>query len=300
MKYWLFTLACVVSFRCSLQDCIAQEKARPEDWIQLFNGKDLTGWDIKITGYDLNENFGNTYRIEDGILKIAYDQYKTFDDKFGHMYYKQPFSYYKLRFEYRFVGNQLTGGAAWNVRNSGVMIHSQSAKSMPKKQDFPVSLEIQLLGGLGTGERQTANLCTPGTIVEMNGKVNPEHCINSTSRTYDGDQWVTVEALVLGDSLIQHIVEGKVVLAYEKPRIGAGFVSKEYDWIKGNVTNYKEWVAKDGMLLKEGYIALQAESHPIEFRKVELLNLKGCMNPKCSNYKPYYVAAGDCECKKRK
>jgi hypothetical protein len=29
-----------------------------------------------------------------------------------------------------------------------------------------------------------------------------------------------------------------------------------------------------GTPLREGYIALQSESHPVEFRKVELLNLE--------------------------
>ncbi len=297
-KKLISTLPFLVSFFISLSWAVAQNRPSEEEWVQLFNGKDLRGWDIKITKHDLNENFGNTFRVENGVLKIAYDQYKQFDDQFGHLYYQKPFSYYILWVEYRFVGEQLAGGAAWNVRNSGVMIHSQSAKSMPKEQSFPLSLEVQLLGGLGTGERPTANLCTPGTIVEMNGKVNPNHCIDSHSKTYDGDQWVTVEAIVLGDSIIHHVVEGDTVLTYEKPRIGGGFVGKDFDWIKGGVRNYPDWVKKDGTLLKEGYIALQAESHPIEFRKVALLNLKGCMNPKCPHYKPYYVVAGDCACKK--
>jgi hypothetical protein len=276
---------------------LAQKNPSKEEWLQLFNGKDFTGWDIKIAGHNLNDNYKNTFRVENGVMKVSYDQYNTFDDKFGHIYYQQPFSYYIIRVEYRFTGNQLAGGAAWNVRNSGVMIHSQSAKSMPKAQDFPISLEVQLLGGLGSGERHTGNLCTPGTLVEMNGKINPAHCIDSHSGTYHGDQWVTVEAIVLGDSLVHHVVEGDTVLTYEKPQIGGGFVSNDYDWERGHVTNYQEWVKKDGTLLKEGYIALQAESHPIEFRKVELLNLKGCMNPKCSNYKSYYLAQGDCTCK---
>ena len=262
---------------------LAQKETDKEEWIQLFNKKDLKDWDIKITDYPLNENYKNTYQVENGILKISYDQYEKFDDKFGHMYYKTPFSYYIIRFEYRFTGEQLKGGAEWNVRNSGIMFHSQSAQSMKLDQDFPMSLEIQLLGGLGKGERTTANLCTPGTIVEMNGKVNPDHCINSNSKTYHGDQWVSVSAVVLGDSTISHMVEGDTVLSYQKPRTGGD-----------------DWVQNPGKLLKEGYIAVQAESHPIEFRKIELLNLMGCMNPKCEEYKSYYIKEGDCKCKKKK
>lgn len=259
----------------------AQKKSLKEDWIKLFNGKDLKDWDIKITGEDLGVNYKNTYRIDSGLLKISYDQYSNFESKYGHMYYKKPYSYYKIRFEYRFVGNQIPGGAEWNVRNSGIMIHSQSAKSVTKNQEFPASLEIQLLGGLGTGERTTANLCTPGTIVEMNGKINPDHCINSSSKTYNGDQWVKVEAVVLGDSLITHYMEGKPVFSYQKPHLG-------------------EDVNGKGALLKEGYIAVQAESHPIDFKSIELLNLEGCKNPKCANYKVYYVKGVACKrCKKQ-
>lgn len=275
----------------TIVDAFSQNNADKEEWIQLFNGRDLTGWDIKITGHNLNENFGNTFRVEDSILKVSYDQYDRFNDQFGHLYYKQPFSYYKIRVEYRFVGEQLQGGATWNVRNSGVMLHSQSAQSVAKDQAFPVSLEMQLLGGLGKGERTTANLCTPGTYVEIGGKVTMEHCINSSSKTYDGDQWVAVEAIVLGDSVIHHLVEGDTVLTYMHPKIG----ESEGQFKKYFLIN-DEWLKKSGTPLKEGYIALQAESHPIQFRKVELLNLKGCMNPKCPKYKSYYVVAGDCDC----
>jgi hypothetical protein len=275
---------------------------RKEEWQQLFNGKDLTGWDIKIAGQELNDNYKNTFRVKDGIMQISYDEYEEFDGKFGHIYYNQPFSYYKLRFTYRFVGNQTKGGASWNVRNSGVMLHSQSAASLSKGQDFPVSLELQMLGGLGKGERHTANLCTPGTQVYINGKLNTQHCIDSWSKTYDGDQWVTIEALVLGDSLIQHLIDNQVVFAFEKPQVGGGFVSKDYGFKEAHIDDAaaKEWIKKDGTPLGEGYIALQAESHPIEFKKVELLNLKGCMDPKALNFKSYYIKADNTLCKYKK
>ncbi|CCH52324.1 protein of unknown function DUF1080 [Fibrisoma limi BUZ 3] len=267
------------------------------DWLQLFNGKDLTGWDIKITGQPLNDNYKNTFRVEDGILRIVYDQYQSFDGKYGHLYYNKPFSHYIIRFTYRFVGNQTPGGAAWNVRNSGVMIHSQSAKSLSMKQDFPVSLEIQLLGGLSKGERHTANLCTPGTQVYMNGKLNPAHCIDSRSKTYDGDQWVTAEAIVLGDSVIHHLVEGDTVLTYQRPEVSSYFVSNDYNWQAAGVDNANEWISRANKPLVDGYIALQAESHPIDFRTVEVLNLKGCMDPKALNYKSYYVKADNTQCR---
>jgi hypothetical protein len=265
-----------------------QSKTDPDkkEWIQLFNGKDLKDWDIKIAGYDLNDNFGNTFRVENGVMKVAYDKYDAFNNRFGHIFYREKFSHYIIAVEYRFVGEQVAAAPNWALRNSGIMVHSQSAKSMLKEQDFPISIEVQLLGGTGKGPRTTANLCTPGTNVVMDGKLITTHCINSSSKTYDGEQWVRAEVEVLGDSQIKHMVEGQTVLTYDKPQIGGGSVS-----------NFDENVKKDGMLLSEGYISLQSESHPVEFRKVELLNLVGCTDTKASNYKSYFVKSDNSKCK---
>jgi len=275
--------------------CTETPELQPEqeEWLTLFNGKDLTGWDIKIAGYPLNENYNETFVVEDSMIRVRYDQYDTFGDAYGHMYFEQPFSHYKLVFDYRFVGEQLAGGAEWNVRNSGVMLHSQSAESNEIGQGFPVSIEMQLLGGLGDGERTTGNVCTPGTAVAMADTVNYNHCINSTSETYHGDQWVRAEALVLGGESMAFIIEGDTVLTFQEPQIGGGFLSTDYqgqDWEAMGIVNDKdEWLAKDGTVLTEGYIALQAESHPIDFKNIRLLNLCGCMDENAKNYKSYYV-----------
>jgi hypothetical protein len=261
--------------------------AERRDWVQLFNGRDLQGWDVKITGRDLSDNWASTFRVEHGLLKVRYDGYDAFADRFGHIFYREPFSYYIVAVEYRFVGEQARGGADWALRNSGVMVHSQSAPSMAKDQDFPISIEVQLLGGSGTGggERPTANLCTPGTHVVMDGKLFTQHCVNSRSHTYHGEQWVRVEVQVFGDSLIRHIVNGDTVLEYSKPQIGGG------------VVNHFDPAAKqDGKPLTAGYIALQSESHPIDFRRVEILNLVGCMDRKASNYRSYYVRSDPSKC----
>ena len=235
---------------------------KPDKWINLFNGKDLNNWSVKITGRPLNDNKGNTFRVENGRLVVRYDQYETFEEQYGHIFYKKPFAAYLLVVEYRFVGEQVKGGPGWATRNSGAMLHAQAPETMGLQQDFPISLEMQLLGGDGQHERHTANLCTPGTNVVLNGNLFTSHCIDSNSKTYAGDTWVHAEALVLGDSLIQHIIEGDTVLTYSKPQIGGG-----------NVAHYDPVVKKDGQLLREGYIALQSESHPVEFRKVSLFDL---------------------------
>ena len=271
---------------------LAGEPARPagpdgKEWTALFDGKSLDGWVPKITGYDAGVNFGDTFRVENGVLKVSYDRYDEFGGRFGHLFYKTPFSHYVLVVEYRFTGEQMKGGPDWGFRNSGAMIHGQPVETMRKDQDFPISIEVQLLGGRGDGKpRPTANLCTPGTNVVMNGKLETAHCVDSTSRTFDGDQWVRVEVEVHGDGVITHKVNGETVLSYEKPQIGGG-----------NVTNYDPAVMKDGQLLSSGSISLQSESHPVEFRKVELLNLVGCTDRKAKNWKSYYEESNPAACR---
>ena len=258
-----------------------------QDWIQLFNGKSLDGWTPKFSKHDLGENFNDTFRVENGVLAVRYDKWSKFDGEFGHLFYKDPFSYYRLVAEYRFVGEQVPGGPGWARRNNGLMLHSPDPKTMVKDQDFPISIEVQLLGGLSDGKpRTTMNLCTPGSNVVLNGKLHTAHCTNSTSRTYDGDQWVRVEVEVHGDEVVKHIVEGQTVLEYTKPQIGGG-----------NVAPVDPAVKVDGTPMTGGYISIQAETAPIEFRKIELLNLEGCMDSKSPAFKAYFVKANPQACR---
>jgi hypothetical protein len=231
-------------------------------WINLFNGKDLKDWTVKIAKHEVGENYANTFRVEDGKMVVKYDGYENFDKQYGHIHYNKPFSYYLLKVEYRFVGNQAKGGEGWATRNSGAMLHGQDPKTMLKDQDFPISIEGQLLGGDGKNERHTSNVCTPGTTIFLDDKLNEVHCIESNSKTFHGEQWVTAEFLVLGDSIIKHIVNKDTVLTYTKPQIGGGSVS-----------NYDPKQKIDGKPLTGGFISLQSESHPIEFRKVALFDL---------------------------
>jgi hypothetical protein len=261
------------------------QSAPKSEWTKLFNGRDLTGWVPKIRGYAAGDNFGRTFRVEQGVIAVSYEAYDEFKERFGHLFYEKPFSHYVLVVEYRFVGAQAKGGPDWALRNSGAMIHGQPLSTMGKDQDFPISIEVQMLGGNGTGPRSTANLCTPGTNVEMKGKLVTEHCVPSTSKTYDGDQWVTLEVEVHGNGQIVHRVNGETVLTYEKAQIGGGVVS-------GFDPAYKV----DGRMLSEGTISLQSESHPVEFRKVELLNLVGCMDKKSKKYRPWFEKADPAAC----
>ena len=237
----------------------ARADDKPKDeWIPLFNGKNLDGWTPKIKGYELGENFGDTFRVEDGLLKVRYDKYDAFDGKFGHIFYKESYSHYRIRVEYRFVGEQIKGGPGWALRNSGIMIHGQDPKSMRKDQDFPVSIEVQLLGGNGKDPRPTGNLCTPGTNVVYDGKLYLTHCTNSKSKTYKDGDWVTAEAEVYGSGKAQHFVDGEMVIEYEQIQ----FDERDAD--------AKKLIKDKKLLIEGGTISLQSESHPIDFRKVEI------------------------------
>lgn len=256
-----------------------------EEWITLFDGSNMKQWTPKFAGYKLGENYKNRFQVKDSLLSVRYAEKDTFKNDFGHLYYNKKFSHYRLKAIYRFVGNQQTNGPGWAVRNNGLMLHCQDPKTLGLDQDFPISLELQLLGGDGEHERTNANLCTPGTNVVLGDSLFTPHCISSTSKTYPGDQWVEVEALVLGDSLIQHILDDKVVMEYRNPTMGGG-----------NVGGYQEAVYIEGKPVKEGYISIQAETHPIDFKSIELLNLCGCMDKEAKNYKSYYVKADNTTC----
>ena len=232
-----------------------------QGWISLFNGKDLQGWIPKFAGHALNENYKNTFRVEDGVLKVSYDQYDRFRGEFGHLFYNRKFSHYRIRVEYRFTGTQIAGGPDWALLNSGIMIHCQSPESMRKDQDFPVSIEVQLLGDDGSGTRTTGNVCTPGTNIVMGGKLVTDHCAITSKRTVPVNAWATMEAEVHGSGIIRHILNGEVVSEYENPQLDL------------RDSDARQLAPGDELLLKEGYISLQAETHPVEFRKVEILIL---------------------------
>ena len=294
VKYLKKSLLIIFIFSCS-----PNIEKKSTDWETLFNGINLDNWTIKFANQELNYNYKNTFQIEDSMIRIVYDEYEKFENAYAHLYYKKPYSYYKLRFEYRFLGDQVEGGAGWNNRNSGVMLHSQSPESNDFGQYFPISIEIQLLGGLGEGKRSTGNLCTPGTAVEISDEINYTHCINSDSKTYHGDRWVSAEVIVYGDEQIIHIIENDTVLKYEKPQIGGGFSQPQLgdkDWTSNGIESKDHWLSKEGEFLNSGYIALQAESHAIDFKNIKLLNLCGCMDLEAKNFKLHFIKEDNSKC----
>ena len=240
----------------------AYSQDNSEQWIKLFNGEDLSNWIPKFTGHELGVNYRDTFRAEDGVFKVSYDNWPDFDGEFGHIFYDESFSHYRLLVEYRFVGDQVNNGPGWAFRNNGVMLHGQSPQSMTLDQEFPASIEVQLLGGNGTDERATANVCSPGTHYVRDGQLVTQHCISSSSATYHGDQWVTLEVEVRGNEVIRHTVNGEMVFEYSMTQLD------ESDPDAQNLIGQGQPVTVSG-----GYISLQAESHPTEFRRIDLLPL---------------------------
>ncbi|MDI6401353.1 DUF1080 domain-containing protein [Balneolaceae bacterium ANBcel3] len=277
--YVVLIFCFIISACASESDSVPEfDASETKEWIHLFNGENLDGWDIKIAGYELNDNVYNTFRVEEGMLRVSYEDYERWNGELGHIFYHKPFSHYHIVVEYRFTGDQVKDGPDWGFRNNGIMMHSQSAESMTLEQLLPISFEMQLLGGDGVNDRTNGNLYAPGVQVKIDGVLQEEDWIEANAGTYHGDDWVRAEAIVLGDSLIQHILEGEVVLEYTNPRMG-GEGPDHYD---PDVKIY-------GKPLTEGHIAFQAETHPTDFRTIKILPLKGCMDPDAENFKTYYI-----------
>ncbi|MPZ16951.1 MAG: DUF1080 domain-containing protein [Luteitalea sp.] len=265
-------------------DATDWRSAPREDWRDLFNGRNLDGWVVKLAHHELGDNYADTFRVENGAIRVMYDKYDDFGERFGHLFYNERLSHYVLALEYRFFGEQMQGGPDYARLNSGVMFHSQAPETILKDQDWPISVEAQFLAG----KRTTMNVCTPGTEIFMKGEMVKEHCTDATSKIYADDEWVAVEVEVRGAESVRHMIGGEAVLSYEKPTIGGGVAN-----------GYDPAVKKDGTALGDGYIGLQAESQPVEFRNIRLLNLSGCMDQASPAYRAYFVHRDDSRCTAR-
>jgi hypothetical protein len=254
---------CVTASILVMMAC-SSSKETDAEWVKLFNGKDINDWVVKVHHHDPGVNFGETFRVEDGMIKVRYDQYGDYNDQFAHLYYKTPFTSFHLSLDYRFTGQLQTGAPEYTLLNSGVMFHSQDPRSMPKEQNWPISVEMQFLATLDDGTaRHTGNMCSPGTDIVYNGELYPDHCLNSNSKSYPREEWVHAELVVYSDSLITHIINGDTVLRYSKPTMGGGVVN-----------GFDSTLWKPGTPLRSGYVALQSEGQPIDFKNVKLKELR--------------------------
>ena len=263
---FLFLLLLIFVASCqkpAVQDELTSQESNLSDWQVLFNGKDLTGWIPKIHHHPTGENYANTFRVVDGILAVDYSDYDGFNDRYGHLFYEKPFSSFHLTWEYRFTDQWLEDAQSYTYRNSGVMFHSQSPESILLEQDWPISVEYQMLAEEEEGvARPTGNMCSPGTDVVFEGKIDPRHCIESTSPTFKWNEWVKADLIVYGDSIVHHLVNGDTVLTYSLPQIGGGVANR-----------FDPAIKVDGQRLTSGYIGLQSEGQGVLFKEIKIREL---------------------------
>jgi len=245
------------------------EAPRAGPWRPIFDGRTLDGWTAKIAKHPAGDNYRQTFVVDQGAIRVSYAGYDTLDGQFGHLFYKTPFKAYRLRLSYRFLTEGgLADTPAWARSNSGIMFHSQSPESMTADQPFPVSIEFQLLGKDGEAPRPTGSVCTPGITITMDGVKVPEHCTPSTNApTIPNGTWTRAELEVLPNGEISQKINGVVVHHY------AGAALDPDDTVAGGAKPYI--LARGAQPVTEGYIALQSEGHPIEFKDIEVQELTG-------------------------
>jgi Domain of Unknown Function (DUF1080) len=229
------------------------------NWISLFNGKNLDGWVVKIAGQELGDNFRDTYRVQDGVLKVSYDRYDRFDDRFGSLFYNRKFSHYWIRAEYRFVGSRAPGAPSWAYKNSGLQLQCQAPETMRKEQQFPVCVEFDMVGGFILN-RPTGNVCQNGTSVLIDGQPLKGQCSRVGDLTIRDDSWTMALAEVDGSRRVRQIVNGALVVEYTDLKLD-----------ESNVDARRLVALGAGKVLDSGYISLQSNGHPIEFRRIEVL-----------------------------
>ena len=230
-------------------------------WETIFDGETLTGWTPKIVGQPAGEDTAQIFRAENGVLSVSYDGYEAFGSAFGHLFYSEDLSDYRLRFDYQFRGVQTEGGPGWAFMNSGVMVHAQAPDTMDVAQAFPVSVEAQLLGtSEQTPGRTTANICTPGTHIVIDDDLITQHCIDSETLAQPAGDWVTFEILVRNSDLMELKIDGAAAFSLNQPQFDTSDRDVERLGLSG--------------LVGHGHFALQAESHPVAFRNIQLMRLE--------------------------
>ena len=243
------------------------EGVKTGPWRPLFDGKTLDGWTPKVAKHPAGENYRQTFVVDHGAIRVSYAGYEKLDGQFGHLFYKTPFKAYRLRLTYRFLTE---GGLAdtpvWARSNSGIMFASQSPESMTVDQSFPVSVEFQLLGKEGDAPRPTGAVCTPGITITIDGAKVKEHCTPpADSPTVPNGTWVQAELEVRPNGEVFQKVNGVVVHHY------ADVTLDPDDTVASGAKPYI--LAHGAQRVTEGYIALQSEGHPIEFKDIEIQEL---------------------------
>ena len=258
-------LGCAALFSAHPGGARAEEtKAGP--WRSIFDGRTLDGWTPKIAGYPAGDNHQQTFVVDHGTIRVSYAGYDRFNNQFGHLFYKTPFKAYRLRLMYRFGDPGLPDTPTWARSNSGVMFHSQSPESMTLNQSFPVSVEFQILGDKRDAPKATGAVCTPGVNITINGVLAKDHCTPPTNGpTIANGTWTKLELDVMPNGEVFQKINGVTVQHY------AGLAYDPKDTVAPGAQAYL--AAHGDAPITEGYIALQSEGHPVEFKDIEIQDL---------------------------
>ena len=113
-------LLLLLFYSCGKSESKTTVKSTEAEWETIFNGKNLEGWTAKLQHHESGDNYANTFLVVDGIIQVNYDGYERFDERYGHLFYKKPYSSFHLKFDYRFTDQWMEDAPSYTYRNSGV------------------------------------------------------------------------------------------------------------------------------------------------------------------------------------
>jgi hypothetical protein len=201
--------------------------------VNLFNGKDLSGWHTDVPAMDKDSSIKSPFVIRKGMLV-------SLGKPGGHLITDKDYRDYRLEVEYRFAA---TPG------NCGVLVHASKPRALYNM--FPQSIEVQM-------EHKNAGdfwcIVEDITVPDMVARRGPE------------EKWGITEGknrriVNLTDSSEKPVGEWNTMVIECKDR-------EIKVWVNNELVNYGF-----NCTAQNGQIALQAEGSEVEFRKIELTPL---------------------------
>ncbi|MBX3110386.1 MAG: DUF1080 domain-containing protein [Fimbriimonadaceae bacterium] len=201
--------------------------------VELFNGKDLTGWTMDVPALDNDPNGKVPFIVRDGKLV-------SLGTPGGHLLTTKEYRDYKLTVVYRFTGRP---------GNCGVLVHASKLRRLSGM--FPQSMECQMQSG-DAGDFW----CIGEDIVVPNMEIRrgPRE-----KWGVDGDK--NRRIVNLTDNSEKPLGEWNTMVIRCKGR-------DITIWVNGDLVNDGHDCTAD-----HGKIALQAEGTEVEFKSVTLENL---------------------------
>ena len=204
----------------------------PNRVIPLFNGTDLSNWDVDVPDRDTNPNVAASFIVRNGMLV-------SLGTPRGHLISKGVYRDYRLETEYRFPGK---GG------NCGILVHASRPRALYKM--FPQSIEVQM----DSGNAGDFWVIQEDIEVEDMEKRRPR----KSGEKYGGAEGDARRILNLTDGSERPLGEWNTMIIEARDRTIKV-------WVNGDVVNHGFGATAD-----HGKIAVQAEGTEVEFRKLEI------------------------------